>query len=81
MSAAKNHVTYQHGECAGQASAICCKCKRTSAPVHTLSNGEPDLSELKKWSVAWYSANFEHKDGSRGSRFYCPLCKGTKVKP
>jgi Zn finger protein HypA/HybF involved in hydrogenase expression len=55
--------------------ARCQCCPRQSRWVPADSDGEPDLWAMPRgWSTAPFPADFEHSDGSVGSKYTCPAC-------
>jgi hypothetical protein len=55
--------------------AQCQCCPRQSRPVPADDQGEPNLWAMPRgWSTAPFPADFEHSDGSVGSKYTCPAC-------
>jgi hypothetical protein len=55
--------------------AQCRCCPRQSRPVPADDQGEPNLWAMPPgWSMAPLPADFQHDDGSTGSKYTCPAC-------
>lgn len=66
-----NHTPQRNG-CSR---AICQCCSKKSQPATVDSDGEPDLWRMARgWSQAPLPANYQHSDGSLGSKYTCPAC-------
>jgi len=71
MSAIANTITLADG----RLRAVCEYCGRKSRPTTPDSRGRVDLFEIALgWSVAPYSSDFIHRDGSMGDLWRCPSC-------
>lgn len=62
----------------GQIAPVCQDCGKRGKYAPPTSGGLVDLWEIASgWSVAPYSEDYEHPDGSRGSQYRCPSCHVT----
>lgn len=60
---------------AGTVAAVCECCGRISRAVAQDDEGRPAEWRLGAgWSAVPFPIDFEHRDGSRGSRYICPHC-------
>ena len=66
-----NHTPQRNG----RSRAICQCCSKQSLPATVDSDGEPDLWRMARgWSQAPLPADYQHSDGSFGSKYTCPAC-------